>query len=59
MSADARFDQLDRDHDGVLNRAEFAPEIGPKDKYSKLDINADGVIERDEFEVFENERASQ
>ena len=57
-TADARFDQLDRDHDGVLNRAEIAPEIGPKDKYSKLDVNADGVIERDEFESFEQQRAS-
>jgi len=57
-SSDARFDQLDRDHDGVLNRAEIATEMGPKDKYSKLDVNADGVIERDEFEAFAKERAS-
>ena len=57
-SADGRFDQLDRDHDGVLNRAEIATEMGPKDKYSKLDVNADGVIERDEFEAFESQRAS-
>jgi sporulation protein YlmC with PRC-barrel domain len=48
-----KFDRLDKDGDGVLNRSEFAPVITRKDSYSKIDTNADGVIERDEFDGYE------
>ena len=48
-----KFDRLDKDGDGVLNRSEFAPVMTRKDAYSKIDTNADGVIERDEFDAYE------
>ena len=48
-----KFDHLDKDGDGVLNRSEFAPVMTRKDVYSKIDTNADGVIERDEFDAYE------
>jgi hypothetical protein len=48
-----KFDRLDKDRDGVLNRSEIALQMGPKDKYSQVDANANGVIERDEFETLE------
>jgi PRC-barrel domain/EF hand len=47
------FDKLDKDGDGVLNRAEFAHVITPTDSYSKIDANANGVIDRAEFEAFQ------
>jgi hypothetical protein len=47
------FDKLDKDGDGVLNRAEFAHVITPTDNYSKIDANADGVIDRQEFEAYQ------
>jgi len=48
-----KFDHLDKDGDGVLNRSEFAPVISPKDSYSKIDSNANGVIEPQEFDAYE------
>lgn len=54
-----RFDRLDKDGDGVLNRSEIALEMGPKDKYSKVDANANGVIEREEFDTLLAARATQ
>ena len=48
-----KFDRLDKDGDGVLNRSEFAPVMTRKDVYSKIDTNADGVIEREEFDAYE------
>jgi sporulation protein YlmC with PRC-barrel domain len=51
-----KFDRLDKDGDGVLNRSEFAPVITRKDSYSKIDTNADGVIERNEFDAYEKAR---
>ena len=52
-----KFDQLDKDGDGVLNRSEFAPIMSRTDSYSKIDINADGVIERQEFDAYEQAHA--
>jgi sporulation protein YlmC with PRC-barrel domain len=49
-----KFDQLDKDGDGVLNRSEFAPVITRTDSYSKIDTNADGVIERQEFDAYQS-----
>jgi sporulation protein YlmC with PRC-barrel domain len=48
-----KFDRLDKDGDGVLNRSEFAPVMTRTDVYSKIDTNADGVIEREEFDAYE------
>jgi hypothetical protein len=47
------FDKLDKDGDGVLNRAEFAHVITPSDSYSKIDANANGVIDRQEFDAYQ------
>ncbi len=52
------FERLDKDGDGVLNRSEFAPVIGPKDRYSKIDTNANGVIEPQEFDAYEQQHAN-
>jgi hypothetical protein len=52
-----RFDRLDKDRDGVLNRSEIALQMGPKDKFSKVDVNANGVVERDEFEILQAQHA--
>ena len=49
-----KFDKLDKDGDGVLNRSEFAPVMSRTDSYSKIDTNADGVIERQEFDAYES-----
>lgn len=49
-----KFDQLDKDGDGVLNRSEFAPVMTRTDSYSKIDTNADGVIERQEFDAYQS-----
>ena len=54
-----RFDKLDKDRDGVLNRSEIALEMGPKDKYSNVDANANGVIEREEFDVLLSQRTAE
>lgn len=48
-----KFDQLDKDGDGVLNRSEFAPVMTRTDSYSKIDTNADGVIQRQEFDAYQ------
>jgi sporulation protein YlmC with PRC-barrel domain len=48
-----KFDRLDADGDGVLNRSEFAPVISPGDRYGKIDANADGVIQPQEFDAYE------
>lgn len=53
-----KFDRLDVDGDGVLNRSEFAPVISPGDRYGKIDANADGVIEPQEFDAYEQARAA-
>ena len=53
-----KFDRLDVDGDGVLNRSEFAPVISRGDRYGKVDANANGVIEPQEFDVYEQGRAA-
>jgi sporulation protein YlmC with PRC-barrel domain len=49
------FDRLDRNRDGVLDRAEIAHELGRDDSFSDIDLNRDGVIDREEFERFRPE----
>jgi len=56
---ETRFDRLDADGDGVLDRAEIAHEITYKDSYTELDLNANDVIDRDEFEALERRSSSQ
>ncbi len=53
-----KFDRLDVDGDGVLNRSEFAPVMSRSDRYTQVDINANGVIELQEFDVYETARAA-
>ena len=53
-----KFDRLDTDGDGVLNRAEIAHEITYRDSYTELDDNADDVIDREEFDKLEQQRKS-
>ena len=53
-----KFDRLDVDGDGVLNRSEFAPVISRGDRYGKVDANADGVIQPQEFDVYEQGHAA-
>jgi len=53
----SKFERLDKDRDGVLNRSEIALQMGPKDKFSKVDVNANGVIERDEFAMLQAQHA--
>lgn len=47
-----RFDRLDRNGDGVLDRAEIAHELGRTDSFADIDRNGDGVIDREEFARF-------
>eukprot|EP00449_Zooxanthella_nutricula_P065580 CAMPEP_0198574584 /NCGR_PEP_ID=MMETSP1462-20131121/114881_1 /TAXON_ID=1333877 /ORGANISM="Brandtodinium nutriculum, Strain RCC3387" /LENGTH=84 /DNA_ID=CAMNT_0044305805 /DNA_START=1 /DNA_END=251 /DNA_ORIENTATION=- len=47
-SANAAFDALDRNRDGVITRAELA-EASPGANFDALDQNRDGVITRDEM----------
>ena len=58
MEPITKFDRLDVDGDGVLNRSEFAPVISPNDRYGKVDANADGVIEPQEFDAYEKGRTA-
>ncbi len=53
-----KFDRLDVDGDGVLNRSEFAPVMSRGDRYGKVDTNADGVIEPQEFDAYEQGHAA-
>jgi len=55
--AETRFQRLDRNGDGVLDRAEIAHELGRRDSYSDVDLNDDGVIQAEEFETLKADRA--
>lgn len=44
-----RFERLDSDGDGVLNRAEIAHELNRSDSYSDIDLDGSGGIDPDEF----------
>ncbi len=45
-----RFERLDRDGDGVLDRAEIAHELGRSDSYADIDLDASGGIDEGEFD---------
>ena len=46
-----RFERLDRNGDGVLDRAEIAHELTRSDSFSAIDSNGNGVIDPDEYEA--------
>lgn len=49
--ADGPFSRLDRDGNGVLDRAEIAHEMRRGDRYADIDADASGGVEPDEFEA--------
>lgn len=49
--ADARFDELDRDHDGFLTREEAAEAPELDTRFSELDVDNDGKLSREEYRV--------
>ncbi len=50
-SSDTRFDRLDEDGNGVLDRAEIAHVLNRHDKYSDIDKDGDGTIDQAEFDA--------
>jgi sporulation protein YlmC with PRC-barrel domain len=53
-----RFERLDSDGDGVLNRAEIAHELSRSDSYSDIDLDGSGGIDPDEFDELLESRGS-
>ena len=43
----ATFDRFDRNHDGVITRAEW--DAGEAARFQRIDANGDGVVTREEF----------
>jgi|SRR5690349_493851 Ca2+-binding EF-hand superfamily protein len=50
-SADRRFDELDRNHDGFLSRAEAESARELQTRFSELDVDNDGKLSRAEYRV--------
>ncbi len=48
----APFEQLDRDGDGSLDRAEIAHQLSRDDSFSAIDADGDGTVDRDEFDAW-------
>jgi hypothetical protein len=46
------FQRLDRDGDGVLNRAEIAHELSRDDRFADIDSDGDGFIDEQEFDAW-------
>lgn len=46
------FQRLDRDGDGVLNRAEIAHELSRDDRFADIDRDGDGFIDEQEFDAW-------
>lgn len=55
---DTRFGRLDRDGDGVLNRAEIAHELSRDDRFAAIDRDGDGVIDAPEFDAWQEDGGS-
>lgn len=53
---DSPFGRLDRDGDGLLNRAEIAHELDRDDNYSDIDLDASGTIDPAEFDALMESR---
>jgi sporulation protein YlmC with PRC-barrel domain len=51
-----RFGRLDRNGDGVLNRAEIAHELTRRDSYSDIDLDGNGSIDPMEFDALVESR---
>ena len=50
------FDKLDKNHDGVIDKAEAMLEPRLLTGFSKADTNHDGKISKEEFQTFEQAR---
>jgi sporulation protein YlmC with PRC-barrel domain len=51
-----QFERLDRNGDGVLNRAEIAHELTRRDSYSDIDLDGNGSIDPMEFDALVESR---
>jgi Ca2+-binding EF-hand superfamily protein len=49
QSAEAQFQQLDGDGDGLITRGEAAKIPGVAERFAKFDANRDGKLDRSEF----------
>jgi sporulation protein YlmC with PRC-barrel domain len=54
-----RFERLDSDGNGVLNRAEIAHELTRRDSYSSIDLDGNGTVDTTEFNALLERRAPQ
>jgi Ca2+-binding EF-hand superfamily protein len=54
----SRFDQLDRNRDGVLSRDEANGAEELNTRFSELDRNNDNKLSREEYEVLKSERSA-
>jgi sporulation protein YlmC with PRC-barrel domain len=52
----SRFDRLDSDGNGALDRAEIAHVLTREDRFSRIDRNGDGTIQRDELDALMQSR---
>jgi len=50
-SRDARFDELDKNHDGFISRDEGKDAEELQTRFSELDTNNDNKLSRDEYNV--------
>lgn len=54
----SRFERLDADGDGLLNRAEIAHELRRSDSYNEIDRDGDGFVDEAEFDALQQRRAA-
>jgi Ca2+-binding EF-hand superfamily protein len=54
-AADARFDALDKDHDGTLDRKELRGLVSKQD-FAKLDPDKDGTLDKNEYQALVAQR---
>jgi Ca2+-binding EF-hand superfamily protein len=57
--SDARFNELDRNGDGLVSRDEGRDAEELNTRFSELDVNNDGKLSRDEYAVLQREAAEK
>ena len=57
--SDARFNELDRNGDGLVSRDEGRDAEELNTRFSELDANNDGKLSRDEYAVLQREAAEK